>query len=124
MTIEKLRTESMAKIAEANFRAAIMERSDGLSEVTGRPGEVIHHILGRGKPKGFKNLPLAIKEIWPHHLLNGIMLTRAEHEAAHRYSKMMRVLLLNLLLLRYGDTMLEDRTCREWLNEPPFVEWL
>jgi len=119
-----MKVESMAKINEANWRIALEERSGGVSEVTGRPGEVGHHILGRGKPRGFKALPEALKEKWPHVLMNGIVLTRGEHQCAHKYSKMMRVLLLNLLLLRHGDRVWEGRSYREWLNEEPFNSWL
>lgn len=116
--------KSLNKIHEANWRILLEERSGGLSEVTGRPGEVGHHILGRGKPKGFKGLHPALKEIWPHVPMNGTVLTRGEHEGAHKYSKMFRVLFLNLLLLRYGDRVWEGRTYREWLNEEPFRRWL
>lgn len=112
------------KINEANLHVALEGRSRGLSEITGRPGEVIHHILGRNKPQGFKNLPLAIQEVWPHVEFLCIVLTRGEHQGAHKYSKMMKVLLLNLLLLHYGDRVWEGKTYREWLNEEPFRRWL
>lgn len=119
-----LEDEYFQQLVEDTMRLLVKERSGGLSEVTGRPGEVNHHILGRNKPRGFKGLPDELKVWWPHAPMNCMILTRSEHEGAHKYTKMMRVLLLNLLLLRHGDRIWEGKSYREWLNEPPFVEFL
>ena len=136
------------KIHEANLYVAIIERSGGISEVTGRPVRlederqffskrepawprgVIHHILGRGYPEGYKDAPPEVKEVWPHCEVGCILLTIGEHYTGHGRSetvkspRIMKHLLLAWILFRYGDRIWNGRTYREWLNEPPFKEWM
>lgn len=120
------------KIHEANLHVALQERSGAMeagilvSEVTGRHGWKVecHHILGRNKPKGFKNLPPIIQEFWPHIPFLCVLLTTAEHKAAGDNSKMMKPLLLAWILVKYGREEWQGRQYWEWLFEPPAIEYL
>jgi len=109
---------------EQNMRLFVKERSKGLSEITGRPGGVIHHILGRGIPNGFQAAPGMVRLWWPHVPPGCMVLTAGEHEATIKYPKMLRFLLVRMMLLQYPDRIWEGRSYKEWLQEPPFAEWL
>jgi len=131
MSIEKLREESMAKIIKANLWVALEERSGGLCEICYKAGpRNLHHILGRGKPKGFKRMPQEVWDAWPEVEFLCIMICRGIHGFGDRSGRIHGALrhnapaLLALILLRYGDRMWEGRTYREWLNEEPFRGWL
>jgi len=131
----------MAKLYEQNMRLLVIERSGGVSEVTGRPVRietpqeffpkrepawprgVIHHILGRNKPKGFKGLPEVIREWWPHIPFLCIVLTAGEHEATIKYPRVLKVLLMNFMLLKHRHWVWEGKTVEEWLKKY-FGEWL
>jgi len=115
---------ALKELYQQNMELLVKERSRGLSEVTGQPGGAIHHILGRGVPNGFQAAPGMIRLWWPHVPPGCIVLTAVEHEATMKYPNMLRFLLVGRMLWRYGDLIWEGRTYREWLNEPPFVEWL
>lgn len=126
-------------------RSGAFERGCLLSEVTGR-GRVdvselleegedysgpsgawkveVHHILGRNKPRGFKNLHPIIQEFWPHIPPLCIFLTTAEHQHADRNTKMMRPLLLAWNLIKYGGESWQGRYYWEWLLESPAREEL
>ena len=116
----------LSELYEDNMRMLVKERSGGVSEVTGRLADKmeLHHILGRNKPRGFKYLDDIIQAWWPHVPPGCIFLTVAEHTHAGRNSKMMKPRLLGWLLLYHGDRIWEGKSYREWLNEPPFKEWL
>jgi len=119
-----LEQEFFEELVEGTMYDLVMARCKGLSEVTGRPGVDIHHILGRKKPRGFKVLPDILRECWPHPPMNMIMLTKAEHQAAEKYKKMMRPLLLGRLAYLYGGQEWGDMTYWERLHLPPFKEFL
>lgn len=114
----------MAKLYEQNMRFLVKERSGGVSEITGRPGGAIHHILGRNKPQGFKGLPEVIREWWPHIPFLCIVLTSGEHEATIKYPRVLRVLLMNFMLLKYRHWVWEGKTIEEWLQEEWLRRWL
>lgn len=126
--MNKAEKRALDKKHEADWQILLDERSGhmDISEVTGRRGKRRdhHHILGRNPPKGLKNLPEALREFWPHVPMHGIILTLGEHYGAGQYGKLMRPLLLNWILTRYGDMKWQGRTYREWLGESPFVEEL
>jgi len=83
-----------------------------------------HHILGRNKPKDFKNLHPVIQEFWPHVPPGCILLTTAEHQHADRNTKMMKPLLLAWNLLKYPEEMWQGKPYVYWLSKPPFAEYL
>ena len=149
--LTKEQKKSLDKKHEEDMKIALQRRSGALesgvivSEVTGRGRLDIdswlvegkdysgptgawnveaHHILGRNKPKGFKGLHPTIQEFWPHIPPGCIYLTTAEHQHAARNSKMMRPLLLRFMLMEYPGEEWQGRDYWEWLNEPPYKEWL
>jgi|GEM_PF-2916502 len=130
--LTKQEKKDLDEINKANLHIALQERSGALergillSEITGRPGYKVelHHILGRGIPDGFEKAPDIIKEFWPHIPPGCVFLTTAEHQHAAGNSKMMRRLLLRWVLIEYMEEVWQGRPYWEWLNEPPFREWL
>jgi len=125
-----MKRRDLAKINEANMEVALRERSGGLSEVTGKPGGAIHHILGRGYPEGYRDAPEEVKEVWPHCEVGCIVLTGGEHYVGHGLSKnvksprMLKHLLLAWMLHKYGDRMWRGKPYRYWLAQEPYKRWL
>lgn len=129
MIEEALRKESMAKIAKIKNEAALKERSGALCEVCGKAGPlVIHHIMSRRKPKGFKTMPEIVQELWPEiEFLTIVICLGAHRDGSGRVHTALRhnaPALLALLLVRYSDRMWEGKTYLEWFLESPFKEWL
>jgi len=60
-------------MTRAEFRQAVIER-----DRANRHGEG-HHILGRAKPRGWRELLEPLKSAWPDVPMNGIVLTLEEH---------------------------------------------
>ena len=112
------------KLHEQNMRFLVEERSGGVSEISGRLGAVVHHILGRSIPNGFQEAPSMVREWWPHVPLGCMVLTAGEHQATIEYPRVFKFLLVRMMLLQHPDRIWEGRTYKEWLNEPPFKEWL
>ena len=108
---------------EQNMRFLVEDRSGGVSEITGRPGGVIHHILGRNKPRGFKGLPEVLREWWPHVPFLCMVLTAGEHEATIKYPRMLKILLVERMYCRHGELIWEGRDYAAWLWGY-FKEWL
>ena len=100
-------------------KVLVLARASGeqgvpLSEITGEPAEVVHHIDGRTSPR--KDWP--DREDWPHSPLNCIVLTVAQHTWAHANTKASRVALWNRLFIIYGDLVWRGKTYRTWLEGP------
>lgn len=105
-----------------DLRLAVIER-DGAH----RHGE-IHHILGRQKPRGWKNLPEPLRSAWPDVEMNLVVLPVQEHRPfAHITGRDEKGRLLQSLLERFGDREWPEGsglTYSYWLSRPPFVEFL
>jgi len=129
-------------LCREDFKRAVEKRAGGrcescLSISKKVQGVVSHHIWPTStakKPskwdqKAFKGALWC----WPHVEPNGIYLCRACHSGAHgilsrgrKYAgiKLSRPRFYRLLLDMYGDRIWEGKSYREWLNEPPFKEFL
>lgn len=106
-------------MTRAEWRMEVIER-----DRAERCGEV-HHILGRAKPRGWRDLPEPLRGAWPDVPMNGIVLTVEEHRpCSHVVGREAKRRLLQRLLDDYGDRVWEGHTYREWLTAPPFQEFL
>lgn len=102
-----------------DLRFSVIER-DGAH----RKGE-LHHILGKQKPRGWKNLPEPLKSAWPDVPMNLIVLAVEEHRPfAHITGRETKTRLLQGLLDQHGDRLWEGKPYREWLLGPPFAQFL
>jgi len=89
-----------------------------------REGEV-HHILGRGKPRGWKTLPEPLKSAWPDVPMNLTVLPVDEHRPfAHITGREAKRRLLQGLLDDHGHLQWAGKTYAWWLSRPPFSEFL
>lgn len=101
------------------LRLAVIERDRAYGH-----GE-IHHILGRQKPRGWKNLPEPLKSAWPDVPMNLIVLPMGAHRPfAHISGREAKRRLLQGLLDDHGDLEWCGETYAYWLSRPPFVEFL
>jgi len=105
-----------------DLRLAIIER-----DRAHRGGE-LHHILGRQKPRGWKNLPEPLKSGWPDVPMNLTVLPLSEHRPfAHISGREEKGRLLQGLLDDHGGREWPEGsglTYAHWLSRPPFVEFL
>ena len=102
-----------------DLRLAVIER-DGAE----RDGE-LHHLLGKAKPRGWKNLPEPLKSAWPDVPMNLVVLPVAEHRPfAHITGRENKRRLLQGLLDDHGHLEWGGRTYAYWLSRPPFIEFL
>jgi len=103
----------------SDLRLAIIERDRAHHR-----GE-LHHILGRGKPRGWKNLPEPLKSGWPDVPMNMIILAVGEHRPfAHISGRKVKKRLLQGLFEDHGHLEWAGKTYAYWLSRPPFVEFL
>jgi len=121
--------------AEEKFKEDVFDRDGGIC-VCGSPIEVIHHLLGRSKLRGWKGWPENIKTVWdirpgdftyfsPHNPLNGRGLCLHHHVPfAHRFGRFAKKLLLIEILSRCGDMRWAGSLYSWWYRHPPFVEFL
>lgn len=102
-----------------DLRAAIIER-DGAH----RGGE-LHHILGKQKPRGWKNLPEPLKSEWPNVPMNLTVLPVEEHRPfAHITGREAKTRFLQRLLEDHGQLEWCGKSYAYWLARPPFSEFL
>ena len=106
------------------WKTAVIRRDRARCVVTGEPAQEIHHILGRRRPRGFKQMPPEIKDEWPDVEPNLACVTLATHQWAHRLGRYAKRILLTDLLENHGGREWQGRPYREWLSEPPFAEFL
>lgn len=105
-----------------DLRLAIIER-DGANH----HGE-LHHILGRQKPRGWKNLPEPLKSRWPDVPMNLRVLPVERHRPfAHISGREGKRQLLQGLLDDHGQVEWPEGsglTYAYWITRPPFIEFL
>jgi hypothetical protein len=102
-----------------DLRLAIIERDSAYRE-----GE-LHHILGRQKPRGWKNLPEPLKSHWPDVPMNLTVLSVEEHRPfAHITGRDAKRRFLQRLLEDHGDLEWCGKSYRDWLRGLPFSEFL
>lgn len=121
--------------ALVQFKLDVADRDKGIC-ACGAPIQQAHHLLGRGKPRGWKALPESIRARWiietpnqeifnPHILINGRGLCLAHHVPfAHRFRPIVTKLLLIEILWRLKDEYWQGFTYPQWYAMPPFEEYL
>lgn len=134
MTEEVLEAQFWAEINKQKNYQMVLDRSDGVDEVTGalpdyrkygQDGEKhIHHILGRNKPQGWKGFPEPLKSAWPHVPPGMIYLTESGHWWVGRASRYAKVLLLWFMRAKYGDLEWAGKSYKDWYELSPFAEYL
>ena len=103
----------------ADLRLAVIEQ-DGAH----REGEV-HHILGKQRPRGWKNLPEPLRSAWPDVPMNLTVLSVEEHRPfAHISGSDAKRRFLQRLLEEHGHLEWLGKTYAYWLTRPPFSEFL
>jgi len=129
---QKLEKKFWLDQAEEQFKRDVFERDSGVC-VCGAPIEVIHHLLGRSKPRGWKGLSEEVKAVWTiredifcsHVELNGRGLCLNHHMPfAHRFGPTAKRLLLRDILHDHADRMFGGKRYWAWYGKPPFLEFL
>lgn len=139
MMTEALELEKQFWLTQAHlqFKLDVIERDGGVCVYPcQKPIQQVHHLLGRGKPRGWKGLPETIRARWiietpnqeifnPHVPINGRGLCLGHHVPfAHRFRPIVTKLLLLEILNRLAEDYWQGLTYAEYYALPPFEEYL